>query len=144
MVSYMCLCHSQIVVAKAQSLEHVVVLVEQCFAVSAYCLQHLTLEREAERSCSPALRSMTSSCMWRKKTIVLFPIRHCYASFYQKIFFFLNAVSSGNLRICVRILKETLQQKSIDVFLMVEPLTHRKRYPQLELSAPLNSFHGPI
>lgn len=37
-------------------------------AVSAYCLQHLTLEREAERSCSPALRSMMLSSMWRKTT----------------------------------------------------------------------------
>lgn len=37
-------------------------------AVSAYCLQHLTPERKAERSCSLALRSMMLSCVWRKTT----------------------------------------------------------------------------
>jgi len=68
MVSYTGLCQSQTVVAKAQSLEHV-----DCWvlAVSAYCLQHLTLEREAERSRSLAPRSTTLSCMCRMMTIRL-------------------------------------------------------------------------
>lgn len=49
MASYTGLCQSQIVAAKAQSLEHVVSS-RAAIAVSAYCLQHLTIQHEA--SCS--------------------------------------------------------------------------------------------
>lgn len=49
MASYAGLCQSQIVAAKAQSLEHVVSS-RAAIAVSAYCLQHLTIQHEA--SCS--------------------------------------------------------------------------------------------
>lgn len=50
MVSYTGICQSQIVVAKAHSLEHVVFPSRAVLAMSVYCLQHLTLEREASLS----------------------------------------------------------------------------------------------
>lgn len=57
--SYVGLCQSQIGAAKAQSWEHVV-LSRAVLAVSAYCLQHLTIQHEV--SCSGVKFSGPQKC----------------------------------------------------------------------------------
>lgn len=68
MVSYTGLCQSQIVVAKAQSLEHVASWVEQCLLwVHIVCSTWHGSARLREAAHWPS-ESVTLSCVWRKTT----------------------------------------------------------------------------
>lgn len=128
--SYVGLWQSQIGAAKAQSREHVV-LSRAVLAVSAYCLQHLTIQHEV--SCSGVKFSGPQKCYIvlcaQKDELVDCVTKHnckwCLAIFVISSltlfhWSFFTAVWSGALMLHVHtIWKGTLWSKSTAVFLKV-------------------------